>query len=456
VTELALLLRLALAVVLAAAALPKLADRARTADGLRGFGVPPSLAAPGAIALPVAELAVAVLLLLGPAGAALAAAGALALAFTVAQLANLARGRRPACNCFGAGAPIGAATVARSATLGLAAGVALLAGPGPGAVAWIEDLSTAGQVAAGAGLALAALAAAFGWVVLQLLRAQGRMLLRLEALESAGPAAAVAEPSRRAPHFSLPALDGGTVTLASLLERGRPVALVFTDSRCAACHSLLPKVARWQRELDVTIAVVAAGGPESLREHGLELALLDDGGLADRYGVNGTPTAVLLDATGRIAEPPAPGPVEITALMLRADALAPAAVAGAQAPAVALAGADGAAVTLPGGAHPRLVVFWDEHCPACTRATDDLRAWDAALGAERLLVVTRGGRGPDGLRAAIGLDDGDAVTRAFGVRGTPSAVLLDADGTIAAPVAEGVPAIDVLAGLAGREAVTTA
>jgi hypothetical protein len=100
------------------------------------------------------------------------------------------------------------------------------------------------------------------------------------------------------------------------------------------------------------------------------------------------------------------------------------------------------------------VVFWDEHCPACTRATGDLRAWDAALGAERLLVVSRGGRGPD-LAAAVGLDEDDAVTRAFGVRGTPSAVLLDADGTIAAPVAEGVPAIDVLAGLAGREAVVS-
>jgi protein-disulfide isomerase len=444
VTELALILRLALAVVLAAAALPKLADRARTADGLRGFGVPARLAAPGAIALPLAELVIAGALLLGPAGPALAAAAALALLFTAAQLANLARGRRPACRCFGAGAPIGAATVARAAALGLAAVAALAAGPGPGAAAWVGDLAPAGRVAVGSGLALAAVAAAFGWVVLQLLRAQGRMLLRLEALEAAEPeyTPVAPAPSRRAPHFTLPALAGGTGTLAALLERGRAVVLVFTDSRCAACRSLLPRIAEWQRRDDVTVAVVAAGDPGALRDAGLDQVLLDGGDVADRYGVSGTPSAVLVDATGRIAAPVAAGPVGITALVLRAAELPRAVVAGAPAPDVGPAG-----VRLPAGG-PRLVVFWDETCPACSHAAADLAAWDAALGPDRLLVISRGGRGPAGLRAAVGLDEDDAVTRAFGVRGTPSAVLLDGDGVIAAPVAEGVPAIDVLAGLA--------
>jgi protein-disulfide isomerase len=204
----------------------------------------------------------------------------------------------------------------------------------------------------------------------------------------------------------------------------------------------------------VTVAVVAAGDPAALQGAGLRLALLDDGDVADRYGVAGTPTAVMIDATGRLSAPPAAGPVGITALVMQAAELPPAAVAGAPAPAVALHDRAGAPVTLPPDGAARLVVFWDQTCPACTQATDDLLAWDAALGAERLLVVSRGGHGP-ALSAAVGLDEDDAVTRAFGVRGTPSAVLLDGDGRIAAPVAEGVPAIDVLAGLAGaREAVT--
>src|SRR6185436_3515287 len=126
--------------------------------------------------------------------------------------------------------------------------------------------------------------------------------------------AATTEPSRRAPHFTLPAHAGGEVSLGGLLERGRPVVLVFTDARCAACHALLPKVAAWQRELGVTLAVVAAGEPDL--PAGIDLVLHDDGDVADRYGVAGTPTAVVLDATGRIAEPPAAGPVEITALVM--------------------------------------------------------------------------------------------------------------------------------------------
>jgi protein-disulfide isomerase len=350
--------------------------------------------------------------------------------------------------------------VARSVVLGTAAAGALAAGPGPGAAGWFSGLSATGRVAVGAALALAVVAASFAWIVLQLLRAQGRILLRLEALEAVELAPVAVEPEaplRRAPEFELATAGGERATLGRLIARGLPLVLVFTDTRCAACESLLPRIAAWQREHAgaVTLALVAAGEPAHLRakraEHDLDLVLLDDGQVAHRYGVTGTPAAVVIDASGRIAAPPAAGPVGITALVARAAELAPAVAVGSTAPAVALPGPDREAVVLPPDGSPRLVVFWDPSCPACGSAVEDLRAWDRALGPDRLLVVSRGR--PDAARAlelsaAVGLDDDAAVTRAFGVRGTPSAVLLDASGAVAAPVAEGVHAIDVLAGLA--------
>jgi protein-disulfide isomerase len=466
VTEIALLLRLFLAAVFVVAAAAKLTDRAGAAAGLRGFGIPGALAAP----LAGAELLVAAGLLAGPAAPALAAALTLTLLFTGVQLAALARGRRPACNCFGArsAAPIGARTLARSTALGVVAAGALAVGPGPGAGAWLADLAPAGRVAVAGAVVLAALVAASGWIVLQLLRAQGRILLRLEALEAVELAPVAVEPeppARRAPEFELATVGGERITIARLTARGLPIVLVFTDTRCAACESLLPRIAAWQREHAgaVTLALVAAGEPAHLRakraEHDLDLVLLDDGDVADRYGVKGTPAAVLIDASGRIAAPPAAGPVGITALVARAAELAPVLAVGSPAPAVALPGADGEAVVLPPDGSRRLVVFWDPTCPACGSAVEDLRAWDRALGPDRLLVVSRGrpeaARALD-LGAAVGLDDDAAVTRAFGVRGTPSALLLDAGGAIAAPPAEGVHAIDVLAGVAARSEAVAA
>jgi uncharacterized membrane protein YphA (DoxX/SURF4 family) len=128
VSAVVLAARLVLAAVFAVAAVGKLSDRAGTRDALAEFGVPPSAASPGAIALPLAELAVAVLVLIGPA-VAWGATGALVLLafFTAAIASNLARGRRPDCHCFGQihSAPAGASTLARNVVLLVVAGLVL-------------------------------------------------------------------------------------------------------------------------------------------------------------------------------------------------------------------------------------------------------------------------------------------------------------------------------------------
>jgi hypothetical protein len=97
---LALACRIVLALVLAAAAVAKIADRAALPGRLRAMGIAPRSSVAIARALPVVELAVAIALVAVP-GSSLPAAAALALllAFTVFLLAT-ARRAVP-CACFG-------------------------------------------------------------------------------------------------------------------------------------------------------------------------------------------------------------------------------------------------------------------------------------------------------------------------------------------------------------------
>src|SRR5260221_10425644 len=94
-----LLARLLLAAVFLVAGLAKLADLAGSRQALRDFGVPAKLSTPLGLLLPLAELAVAVALLL-PATTWWGALGALALLllFVGGIGYNLARGRQPECH----------------------------------------------------------------------------------------------------------------------------------------------------------------------------------------------------------------------------------------------------------------------------------------------------------------------------------------------------------------------
>src|SRR5215472_16732848 len=97
-----LIARVVLFVVFLVAGIAKLADLAGSRSALRDFGVPARLAEPFGLLLPLAELAVAVALLL-PATAWWGAVGALTLLllFVVGIGSNLARGQHPDCHCFG-------------------------------------------------------------------------------------------------------------------------------------------------------------------------------------------------------------------------------------------------------------------------------------------------------------------------------------------------------------------
>ena len=135
--DLTLAIRLRLAAVFAVAALAKLLDLDAARQAVAAFGVPRPLVAPVAVVLPVAELAVAVALLVTASAIAGAVGAIVLLAMFVAGIAvSLARGRPPDCQCFGRihSEIVSPKTIVRDAVMAGGAAVVVVEGP---AAAWV-------------------------------------------------------------------------------------------------------------------------------------------------------------------------------------------------------------------------------------------------------------------------------------------------------------------------------
>jgi hypothetical protein len=313
-----LVCRLVLAVVLAVAAIAKLADRTGTRRSLEGFGLPTGAATHLSLAIPAIELLIAAALVpVATAWGGALAATALLAGFTGAVALALARGVEADCHCFGrlSSEKVGWGTLARNLLLlGLAAFVAVAVRDDAGASVplWIGGLALA------AGLALN-----FAFLF-ELMKQHGRLLAQLEELRPAvsGPPATPA-PGTPAPSLALPDLSGRIVALDELLDDDRDALLVFSDPRCGACEPVLPEIARRQRDpgSDPRVVLVSLGDPDEIRakvsDHGIELVLLaDDFEIARSFGVGGLPAAIALDAAGNVAGAPVHGANEVLPLLL--------------------------------------------------------------------------------------------------------------------------------------------
>ena len=495
-----LLTRLLLASVFVVAGVGKLTDRSGTRQAIADFGVPSPLVAPLGILLPLAELTVAAALL--PASTAWwGAMGALVLLllFVAGIGVNLARGHRPECHCFGQlrSQPAGWKTLARNLVLAAVAAFIIwrgYGGAGPSAVGWVAELSTVQVVGLIFGLAALGLIAALWLFVLNLLDQNGRILMRLEALErehEAGPTPSPDEAStppsiglpvgRAAPEFELRGLRGETLTLAALRAAEKPVLLLFTEPDCTPCTAMLPEIRRWQKEYDgeLTISLVSRGAVEANRarstEHGLRGVLLqDDWEVSEAYGVESTPSAVLVRPDGTIGGPVLEGAESIGAFIgyMEHDqppihqrgqtgvsphpaapgdgaARAPGGVprVGEPAPRFELPDLNGATVALKYFEGEKvIVIFWDPACGYCREMLADLRAWEDNPSGEapRLLVVSTGTQEANkemNLGSPVVLDEQRAVGPAYGAPGSPSAVVVDERGKIASELAVGAPAV---------------
>jgi peroxiredoxin len=511
-----LIARLLLAIVFVVAGITKLTDRTGLRQAIIDFGVPATLATSLGLILPLAELAVAGALI-PRASAWWGAIGALSLLllFIAGILANLARGRKPDCHCFGQlhSSPVGWKTLWRNGVLVAVAGFVAWRGwedAGPSTVHWLGDLSTAQLVGLIVGSFALGLVVAQWWFLLHLLRQNGRLLVRLEALEgrsvSGGGDAALATSQNgdapglplgnRAPTFSLPDLYGETLTLDALRAAGKPVLLLFTDPNCGPCNALLPDIGRWQQEHaeKLTISLISRGTAEANRtkssEHGLaNVVLQEEREVSHSYEAYGTPSVVLIRPNGRIGSPvvsgadairtfmahmidvsaqlpvqqanqgePCPkcGKVHVTAPDAR-QAMPTGPKVGEPAPPVQLQNLDGETIELKDfRGEKTLVLFWNPGCGFCQQMLDDLKTMETnpSEAVPKILIISAGtieaNKAMD-LSSPVVLDQEFAVGRAFGASGTPSAVLVDEQGKIASGVAVGASEVLKLAGAVGVE-----
>jgi peroxiredoxin len=123
-----------------------------------------------------------------------------------------------------------------------------------------------------------------------------------------------------APDFALPDLDGNTVSLADF--RGEPTLLLFWNPNCGFCQSMLSELRDWEAAPPTNVSrlvVLALGSADANREMELRSPVLlePDFRVAASFGVTGTPSAVLVDAHGRIASELAIGVPQVRTLLRR-------------------------------------------------------------------------------------------------------------------------------------------
>jgi uncharacterized membrane protein YphA (DoxX/SURF4 family)/peroxiredoxin len=468
-TTVVALARLALAAVFVVSAIAKLRDRPGSRSGVEAFGVPQPLVGFVAGALPVTELACALLLLLPDPAATVGAVGSLVLllTFTTAIVANLARGRHPECHCFGSLSDkdgIGWDTVARNVALMALAGFSLIGAGGLRSVPWVlADLSAPeGGILVGVVLLLALLVT-MGLALRTLVQRYGAVLLRLEALEQATGAA----PLREAPDFRLPDLDGVELSLDEALDAGRPALVVFVSPTCHNCTQLLPDLAAWQSDPDhpFSVVVVSDGSVEDNRAKiadvgPLRVLLQDEFDTAHAYGIAGTPGAVMVGVDGLLAGSPMHGVDGVRSLhdsiaqVMATDPVSPEAQPhvhhieqrpvspGDLAPTADLRSEDDHQVSVAEAVgEDAVLLFWRYDCGFCQEILNDVLVLERSVPVRLVTRSTVSTIRDSGLVSPIVRDPDGALETWLRVPGTPAAARLRG-GTLDSVVAVGGP--DVL------------
>jgi uncharacterized membrane protein YphA (DoxX/SURF4 family)/peroxiredoxin len=311
------LLRIALSGVFGVAGVTKLIDPRGTRDAVKNFGAPEPIVPAVSLALPILELAVAAGLLFTYTSRVSALAALLVLIlFVVAISVNLARGRTHDCHCFGQlySRPLGWPTLVRNIAFALGAAFFLWQPPDtkPGS----SIPGTLAQLNSSQWLALLGSVAVVVTVLIYLHQRQKGGAIQNPAKPVGLP------PGSEAPPFELAAYEGGTTSLTKLLAYGKPLLLIFTNPACGPCVVLFEEVKEWQHSHSeqLTIALLSFGTIKenfvNVARNGLGQVLLQQKReVAEKYGANLTPTAVLVNTSGRIASPLAAGADEIRALL---------------------------------------------------------------------------------------------------------------------------------------------
>lgn len=300
-----LVLVLTLSLVLATSGLAKLRDHRATRDAFTALRVPSFVpAGPAAAALPWVEVALAVLLVVAPAGWLVPVAAvttALLAAYTALVARALASGVPVACACFGSLGrhEVDRTTVARNVLLTLAAGAVLgWAATGGAAAGAAADLDASGWWA----LLAAAVAAAIAALVAG--RPGGDP-------EADAPGDADLDYERRPVPYAVVARPGDRPTSLWELTSAQARLVVVLQPRCEPCVRTAARLDEWAARLDPAVGVLAVYPDEvsaaAQTEHDPALTVVEPELNVQRTFSVGTPAAVLLGADGHLAGGPVAG-----------------------------------------------------------------------------------------------------------------------------------------------------
>jgi len=336
------------------------------------------------------------------------------------------------------------------------------------------------------------------WLGYQLVRQNGRILLRLESIEKtlgsrAGKGAkkqhepaglAIGTP---APDFELPDLDGARHKLSDFRERS--VLLIFFNPKCGFCTKMAADLAALPTENGpdrVVPVVVTTGAADENRklveQYGIRCVVLlqEEMQVAAKYHAQGTPMGYRIDAAGRIASDLAVG---AEALLKLATTLPsphkPAAKvnghaakghepdpslarskinrnglkAGTVAPEFRLPRIDGDELSLADFRGGRvLLVFSDPNCGPCDTLAPELERIHCQRRDVQVLMISRRDAEATRVKASrlglsfpIVMQKQWEVSLQYGMFATPIAYLIDEQGVLLSDVAVGVGPVLALA-----------
>ena len=328
-----------------------------------------------------------------------------------------------------------------------------------------------------------------GWVALQLVTQNGRLLLRVEALErrldnrpetsAAGANQQGLPPGSVLTDFSLPLLSGGTGALHQW--SGREVVLIFVSPKCSYSIKLLPQLAAaWNTRApnSPTPVIISTGDLQEnqrlFAEHGITSPVLvqEDTEVAFLYRASVTPMAYLVDGQGFTVGPAAVSTPAILDLVVNgrdsSNGNTPAGLsqkvpgsriardglpAGTPAPEFTLPALDGNSISLSDyRGRKLLLVFSDPDCRPCQEMAPQLEQIHRDSTHLAVVMISRGDPEANrakvrehGLTFPVALQRKWEISRAYGMFATPIGYLIDEAGVLASGVAVGGSAIFELA-----------
>jgi peroxiredoxin len=337
------------------------------------------------------------------------------------------------------------------------------------------------------------------WLGYQIVRQNGRILLRLEAIEKRIDATFSRVPAGRAndrapgglpvgspaPEFELPDLAGVRHKLSEF--RGKDVLLIFFNPKCGFCTKMAADLAALPMERTggraVPLVITTGDADENRRlveQHGIRCTVLlqEQMEVASLYRAQGTPMGYRIDAEGKIASELTVGGEPLLELaaaprnpvssrnrdsakhnkqpdpsLARSRLNRSGLKAGETAPDFTLPRIDGGELSLADlrGGHV-LLVFSDPDCGPCDELAPRMQELHLTRPDLQVVVISR--RDADATRAkaeSLGLTYPIVVQKQweislqYGMFATPIGYLIDEQGVLASDVAVGVEPILALA-----------